>query len=98
MHRIISATAHDVRFPTSRTLAGSDAMHTNPDYSAAYVVLRTDSSDHLEGHGLAFTLGPIGVAASAVAGAAAAAGLRAIPAALSMGRARHDDRRRHHGW
>ncbi|TMF67660.1 MAG: L-fuconate dehydratase [Chloroflexi bacterium] len=57
MHRIISATAHDVRFPTSRTLAGSDAMHTNPDYSAAYVVLRTDSSDHLEGHGLAFTLG-----------------------------------------
>jgi L-fuconate dehydratase len=32
-------------------------MHTAPDYSAAYVVLRTDSGDGLEGHGLAFTLG-----------------------------------------
>ena len=57
VHRIVSVTAHDVRFPTSRTLAGSDDMHTTPDYSAAYVVLRTDSADHLEGHGLAFTLG-----------------------------------------
>jgi L-fuconate dehydratase len=57
VHRIQVATAHDVRFPTSRTLAGSDAMHTAPDYSAAYVVLETDSDDGLEGHGLAFTLG-----------------------------------------
>jgi len=57
MHRIVSVSAHDVRFPTSRTLAGSDAMHTTPDYSAAYVVLSTDSGDGLEGHGLAFTLG-----------------------------------------
>jgi len=57
VHKIVSVTAHDVRFPTSRTLAGSDAMHTTPDYSAAYVVLRTDATDHLEGHGLAFTLG-----------------------------------------
>src|SRR5437879_9404470 len=57
MRRIISATAHDVRFPTSRTLAGSDAMHTTPDYSAAYVLLTTDAADHLEGHGLTFTLG-----------------------------------------
>ena len=32
-------------------------MHTSPDYSAAYVVLHTDSGDGLEGHGLAFTLG-----------------------------------------
>ncbi len=56
-HRIVSASVHDVRFPTSRTLAGSDAMHTAPDYSAAYVVLRTDAGDGLEGHGLAFTLG-----------------------------------------
>jgi L-fuconate dehydratase len=54
---IIGVAAHDVRFPTSRTLAGSDAMHEAPDYSAAYVVLRTDASDGLEGHGLAFTLG-----------------------------------------
>jgi L-fuconate dehydratase len=54
---IVSATVHDVRFPTSRTLAGSDAMHTTPDYSAAYVILRTDAADGLEGHGLTFTLG-----------------------------------------
>jgi len=57
MSRIISATAHDVRFPTSRTLAGSDAMHSTPDYSAAYVVLRTDAGDQVEGHGLTFTIG-----------------------------------------
>src|SRR4030081_1699399 len=57
MARIVSADARDVRFPTSRTLDGSDAMHSAPDYSAAYVVLRTDAGDHLEGHGLAFTLG-----------------------------------------
>src|SRR4030081_1568792 len=57
MRRIISATTHDIRFPTSRTLAGSDAMHTAPDYSAAYVVLSTDAGDGLEGHGLTFTAG-----------------------------------------
>jgi L-fuconate dehydratase len=47
----------DVRFPTSRTLDGSDAMNTDPDYSAAYVILRTDADDGLEGHGLTFTTG-----------------------------------------
>jgi L-fuconate dehydratase len=57
VHRIVSASAHDVRFPTSRTLAGSDAMHATPDYSAAYVILQTDAGDGLEGHGFAFTLG-----------------------------------------
>jgi len=57
MARIVSVDARDIRFPTSRTLDGSDAMHTAPDYSAAYVVLRTDGGDHLEGHGLTFTLG-----------------------------------------
>jgi L-fuconate dehydratase len=46
----------DIRFPTSRTLAGSDAMNLNPDYSAAYVVLETDRAG-LEGHGLTFTIG-----------------------------------------
>ena len=56
-HRITGATVHDIRFPTSRTLDGSDAMHLTPDYSAAYVVLGTDAGDGLEGHGLAFTLG-----------------------------------------
>src|SRR3990172_1377603 len=47
----------DVRFPTSRSLDGSDAMHPDPDYSAAYVILRTDHPDGLEGHGLTFTIG-----------------------------------------
>src|SRR5947209_20128916 len=47
----------DVRFPTSRTLDGSDAMNTDPDYSAAYVVLETDHPGGLEGHGLTFTTG-----------------------------------------
>jgi L-fuconate dehydratase len=45
----------DLRFPTSRTLAGTDAVHVDPDYSAAYVVLETDAG--LEGHGLTFTIG-----------------------------------------
>ena len=45
----------DLRFPTSRTNAGTDAMHTDPDYSAAYVILKTDAD--LEGHGLTFTIG-----------------------------------------
>ena len=47
----------DIRFPTSRTLDGSDAMNPDPDYSAAYVVLRTDDADGLTGHGLTFTIG-----------------------------------------
>ena len=47
----------DIRFPTSRLLDGSDAMNPDPDYSAAYVVLETDSPERLEGHGLTFTIG-----------------------------------------
>ena len=54
---IIGLDVLDVRFPTSRDLDGSDAMNTEPDYSAAYVVLRTDDPDGLEGHALAFTTG-----------------------------------------
>jgi L-fuconate dehydratase len=46
----------DIRFPTSRTLDGSDAVNVDPDYSAAYVILRTDDPA-LEGHGLTFTNG-----------------------------------------
>ncbi|MES3097903.1 L-fuconate dehydratase [Sphingomonas faeni] len=46
----------DLRFPTSAGLDGSDAMNPDPDYSAAYVVLETDT-DGLEGHGLTFTIG-----------------------------------------
>ncbi|MFI5795878.1 fuconate dehydratase, partial [Streptomyces sp. NPDC051677] len=55
--RIIAVDTHDVRFPTSRELDGSDAMNPDPDYSAAYVVLRTDAGDGLEGHGFTFTIG-----------------------------------------
>lgn len=55
--RILGATALDIRFPTSRTLDGSDAMNPAPDYSAAYVVLNTDHPDGLAGHGLTFTIG-----------------------------------------
>jgi L-fuconate dehydratase len=55
--RIIALDVLDVRFPTSEHLDGSDAMNPEPDYSAAYVVLRTDATDGLEGHALAFTTG-----------------------------------------
>ncbi|MZF86049.1 L-fuconate dehydratase [Streptomyces sp. SID5643] len=55
--RITAVDTYDVRFPTSRELDGSDAMNPDPDYSAAYVVLRTDACDGLEGHGFTFTIG-----------------------------------------
>src|SRR5215211_9285492 len=54
---ITEVIARDIRFPTSRALDGSDAMNPDPDYSCAYVVLRTDSPQGLEGHGLTFTTG-----------------------------------------
>ena len=47
----------DLRFPTSAHLDGSDAMNPDPDYSAAYVILRTSAGDGLEGHGFTFTIG-----------------------------------------
>src|SRR5271170_7996677 len=56
MTKITGFELHDVRFPTSRSLAGSDAMNPAPDYSAAYVIIRTDA-EHLAGHGYAFTIG-----------------------------------------
>ncbi|MDQ1046320.1 enolase C-terminal domain-like protein [Streptomyces sp. V4I2] len=55
--RIVAVDTYDIRFPTSRELDGSDAMNPDPDYSAAYVVLRTDAGDGLEGHGFTFTIG-----------------------------------------
>jgi L-fuconate dehydratase len=55
--RITRALTYDVRFPTSHSHAGSDAMNVDPDYSAAYVVLQTDHPDGLSGHGLTFTIG-----------------------------------------
>jgi len=53
---ISSIETIDIRFPTSSTFAGSDAMNVDPDYSAAYVILHTNQ-DGLEGHGLTFTIG-----------------------------------------
>ncbi|MEM6629411.1 MAG: L-fuconate dehydratase [Bacteroidota bacterium] len=54
---ITNVLVRDVRFPTSKSLDGSDAMNPDPDYSAAYVILKTDHPDELEGHGLTFTIG-----------------------------------------
>lgn len=57
MHaRITGLRTVDLRFPTSASLDGSDAMNPDPDYSAAYVILETDVPG-LEGHGLTFTIG-----------------------------------------
>ena len=56
MPKINKLTTYDLRFPTSNNLDGSDAMNPDPDYSAAYVVLETDTS-LLKGHGFVFTIG-----------------------------------------
>ena len=53
--KITEVVARDIRFPTSEDLSGSDAMNEAPDYSAAYVVLKTNTG--LEGHGMTFTIG-----------------------------------------
>jgi L-fuconate dehydratase len=55
--KITRVEAVDVRFPTSVTLDGSDAMNPAPDYSAAYVVLHTNHPEGLAGHGFTFTIG-----------------------------------------
>jgi L-fuconate dehydratase len=54
MTRIQSVRTVDVRFPTHETLAGSDAMNPDPDYSAAYLRLDTEIGS---GHGFTFTIG-----------------------------------------
>ena len=54
--RIVALDCFDVRFPTSLQHDGSDAMNPDPDYSAAYAILRTDD-DGLAGHALCFTIG-----------------------------------------
>lgn len=56
MVKVIDIEVLDLRFPTSEHLDGSDAMNPDPDYSAAYVILKTDDGS-LEGHGLTFTIG-----------------------------------------
>ncbi|GAA3489612.1 L-fuconate dehydratase [Streptomyces cremeus] len=58
--RIKAVDTYDIRFPTSRELDGSDAMNPDPDYSAAYLILRTDAPEgpgRIEGHGFTFTIG-----------------------------------------
>ncbi|KAH7912375.1 enolase C-terminal domain-like protein [Hygrophoropsis aurantiaca] len=46
---------HDIRFPTSLTGDGTDAMHTDCDYSSAYISLYATGG--LVGYGMTFTLG-----------------------------------------
>ncbi len=57
MSTVIGLETSDIRFPTSLSLDGSDAMNLDPDYSAAYVRILTDDEDSLEGHAFVFTIG-----------------------------------------
>ena len=57
MTSIVALETRDVRFPTSLSLDGSDAMNPDPDYSASYLRVVTDAGDGLEGHGFVFTIG-----------------------------------------
>ncbi|HCS59957.1 MAG TPA: fuconate dehydratase [Microbacterium sp.] len=57
MSRIVALETTDIRFPTSLSLDGSDAMNPDPDYSAAYVIIRTDAGDEIAGHAFVFTIG-----------------------------------------
>ena len=56
MPTIVAVTVTDVRFPTSLTMDGSDAMNKDGDYSAAYVQIHTDDAA-LSGFGFTFTIG-----------------------------------------
>ena len=53
--KIVQFEVQDVRYPTSKTLDGSDSVHTDPDYSVAYVTLTTNKG--VSGYGITFTLG-----------------------------------------
>jgi L-fuconate dehydratase len=55
--KILDVITKDIRFPTSKSLDGSDAMNPDPDYSAAYVILKTNHPGGIEGHGFTFTIG-----------------------------------------
>ncbi|WP_353808102.1 L-fuconate dehydratase [Agromyces sp. SYSU T00194] len=57
MTRIVALETTDVRFPTSLSLDGSDAMNPDPDYSAAYLRLVTDAPGGESGHAFVFTIG-----------------------------------------
>lgn len=54
--KIVGFETHDIRFPTSIGKHGSDAMNPDPDYSAAYLILKTDLPE-ISGHSLVFTNG-----------------------------------------
>ena len=54
--RITDIEVKDIRFPTSSSLDGSDAMNPDPDYSAAYVILKTDHPKKLKVTGLLLLL------------------------------------------
>ena len=54
-NRITTLTTHDIRFPTSEFLDGSDAANKDPDYSAAYIVTETEQGN--QGYSLIFTIG-----------------------------------------
>ena len=56
MTKINKLNVQDIRFPTSNDLTGSDAIHTDPDYSATYVTISTNDPK-LKGYGIAFTIG-----------------------------------------
>ncbi|XP_026320036.1 mitochondrial enolase superfamily member 1-like [Hyposmocoma kahamanoa] len=53
--KITHLIVKDVRFPTSLGGHGSDALHTDPDYSCAYVNIITENGK--QGFGLTFTSG-----------------------------------------
>ncbi|XP_063616547.1 mitochondrial enolase superfamily member 1-like [Cydia splendana] len=53
--KIVSLDVQDVRFPTSLGGHGSDALHTDPNYSCAYVTTTTENGS--QGFGLTFTCG-----------------------------------------
>ena len=55
--KISNVIVRDIRFPTSRTLDGSDAVNVDPDYSATYITLETDDPGGLRGYALTFTNG-----------------------------------------
>lgn len=57
MSTITSVKTYDFRFPTSQTLSGSDAMNKDPDYSSAYVEIKTSLDDGIKGVGFVFTIG-----------------------------------------
>lgn len=54
--KICSVETRDIRFPTSKFLDGSDALNKDPDYSAAYAIIKTNDP-YYEGHGMTFTEG-----------------------------------------